>query len=246
MKYNYLLISMLLLLVFTSCQSYYYLPTKQNVMVFEKKGDAILAVNSGGYNGTGIEAGYAITDNIGLYTSLNNFDITYRGGDSGFGNDYIWDNEVIYFKKYTSGLYTGLNAGVGFGQLNQNNPNYQLGLNRQSLQPSIGVSEFGFFEMALSMRVSHLSYTLKPLMTLESEYDRSMFNQYFDFQGLLNSDYLFFEPAITMGFAFHFCKLQLQYVTAYKTKPYADFYLHTNFITSFSINLSNLFEKKKK
>ena len=78
-------------------------------MVFEKKGDAVLSVNSGMYNGAGIEAGYAITDNFGIYSSLNSFDITNRGSSNGFGNDYIWDNEILYFKKYVTGVYTGLN-----------------------------------------------------------------------------------------------------------------------------------------
>jgi hypothetical protein len=139
-----------------------------------------------------------------------------------------------------------MNVGVGLGQLNQDNHYYMLGLNRQFIQPSVGISKFGFFEMAFSLRFTHLSYTLKPQMTLESDYDRSMFNQYFNFQGLLNSDYYFFEPALTMGFTFHFCKLQFQYVTAYKTKPEADFYLPNNLIASLSINLTKMFEKKKK
>jgi len=214
--------------------------------VFEKKGDAVLAVNSSGYNGAGIEAGYAITNNIGLYSSLNTFDITNRSGKGGFGNDYIWDNEVMYFKKYSSGIYTGLNVGAGLGQLNQDNAYYRLGLNRQFIQPSVGITKFGFCELIYSLRFTHLSYDLKPLMTLESDYDRSMFNNYFDFQGLLKSDYYFFEPAINMGFTYEFCKLQFQFVGAYKTKPEADFYLPMNINTSLSINLTKLFEKKKK
>jgi hypothetical protein len=215
-------------------------------MVFEKKGDAVLAVSSASYNGSGIEAGYAITNNIGLYSSLNNFDITYRGRNGGFGNDYIWDNELMYFNKYSSGLYTGMNLGIGFGQLNQDNPYYNLGLNRQFIQPSVGISKFGFFEMAVSMRITHLSYSLKPLMSLESDYDKTMFNQYFNFQGLLNSDYYFIEPALTMGFTYKYLKLRFQYVNAYKTKPEADFYIRDNLITSLSIDLTKLFDKKKK
>ena len=241
MKYNYLSICLLLSLVITSCQSYYYLPTKQNVMVFEKKGDAVLSVNSGMYNGAGIEAGYAITDNLGIYSSLNSFDITNRGSNNGFGNDYIWDNEILYFKKYVTGVYTGLNVGAGFGQLNQNNPYYNLGLNRQFIQPSVGISRFGFLELTFSMRFTHLDYSLKPLMSIESDYDRKMFYQYFNFQGLLNSDYYFIEPAISMGFSYKFIKLQFQYVGAFKTKPEADFYLRRNLITSLSFNLNKLF-----
>jgi len=210
-------------------------------MVFEKKGDAVLSVNSGMYNGAGIEAGYAITDNLGIYTSLNSFDITNRGSNNGFGNDYIWDNEILYFKKYVTGVYTGLNVGAGFGQLNQNNPYYNLGLNRQFIQPSVGISRFGFLELTFSMRFTHLDYSLKPLMSIESDYDRKMFYQYFNFQGLLNSDYYFIEPAISMGFSYKFIKLQFQYVGAFKTKPEADFYLRRNLITSLSFNLNKLF-----
>jgi len=214
-------------------------------MVFEKKGDAVLAVNTANYNGAGIEAGYAITDHIGVYSSLNSFDITKREVNNGLGNDYIWDNEIMYFKKYNSGLYSGLNVGAGFGQLNQNNSYYTLGLNRQFIQPSLGISKFGFFEMAFSMRFTHLSYTLKPLMSLETDYDRSIFYQYFDFHGLVNSEYYFVEPAITMGFSYKFCKLQLQYVGAFKTKHEENFYLRENLVASLSFKLNELFSREK-
>ena len=248
MKCKTFSICIFLILTFTSCQTYYYIPTKQNVMVFEKKGDAVLSVSSGNYNGAGIEAGYAVTNNLGIYSSLNSFDITdrgSRGSGNGFGNDYIWDNEIMYFKKYPTGIYTGLNLGVGIGQLNQNNPYCILGMNRQFIQPSVGMFKFGFFEMALSMRLTHLSYNLKPLMSLESDYDRSMFNQYFDFQGLLKSDYYFIEPALSMGFAYEFLKLQFQLVKAYSTKHVENFYVQENLITSLSINFSKLFYNKK-
>lgn len=245
MKCKSLSICLFLILVFTSCQSFYYIPTKQNVMVFEKKGDAVLSVSSAFYNGAGIEAGYAITDNIGLYSSLNSFDITDRVTSNGFGNDYIWDNEILYFKKYTTGIYTGLNVGVGFGQLNQDNPYYSLGLNRQFIQPSVGISKFGVIEMAISMRFTHIIYTLKPLTSLESDYDRSMFYQNFHFNGLLNSDYYFIEPAISMGFTYEFLKLRFQLVKAYNTKRGEIFYVQENLITSLSINLNKLFYTKK-
>ena len=245
MKFIYTTLCFLLLLSFTSCKSYYYLPTKQNVMVFKKKGDAILAMNTSCYNGAGIEAGYAITDNIGLYSSLNTFDITNRTGGKGFGNDYIWDNEVMYFKKYNSLIYTGMNVGVGFGQLNQNNPYYQMGLYRQFIQPSIGITKWNFIELAYSLRFTHLSYSIKPLMSLESDYDKTMFNQYFTFQDLAHSNFYFFEPAMTMGFNFNILKLQLQWSGAIKTKPEADFYLFSNLNASVSFNLTKLFVKKK-
>jgi hypothetical protein len=245
MKINYLLISLFLMLVVTSCQPYYYLPTKQNVMVFDKKGDVMLAVNGGMYNGSGIEAGYAITNNIGVYSSLNSFDITHRGNNNGFGNDYIWDNELLLFKKYNTGLYTGLNLGIGFGKLDQDNPYYTLGLNRQFIQPALGISKFGFFEVAFSMRFTHLTYTLKPYMSLESDYDKSMFNQYFSFQDLVNADHYFIEPALTMGFRYKFCKLQFQYVGVVNTKPRENFYLKENLITALSINLNELFSNMK-
>ena len=213
-------------------------------MVFEKKGDAVLSVNSAMYNGTGIEAGYAFTGNLGFYSSLNSFDITNRGGSNGFGNDYIWDNEILYFKKYVTGVYTGVNVGAGFGQLNQNNPYYKLGLKLQFIQPAIGLSKFGFLDLVFSIRFTHLDYSLKPLMTLESDYDRKMFYQYFYFHGLLNSDYYFIEPAFSIGFSYKFCKLQFQYVSAYKTKPESGLYLRHNLITSLSFNLNKLFSNK--
>lgn len=245
MKYTYFVIWLFLILFFTSCQPKYYLPTKQNVMVFKEKGDAILSISMTTNNGTGIEAGYAFTDNIGVYTSLNNFDITYGGNSNGFGNDYSWDNEIMYFNKDNSGLYTGVNVGVGFGKLNQNNPYYKLDLTRQFIQPTLGVTMLEYVDLAFSMRVSHLNYSLKPLMKLDSDYDVTMFNQYFNLNDLAYKNYFFIEPAITLGFNFKFCKLQFQYAGAIDTKREDFSYIQQNLITSLSFNINKLFFNKK-
>ena len=52
-----LLIIIAIGLLFASCDSYVYLPTKQNVMIFKEKGDIIVSGNVGLYDGLGLEGG---------------------------------------------------------------------------------------------------------------------------------------------------------------------------------------------
>ena len=99
-----------------ACNHAYYLPTKQNVQVFDKKGDIVAGGNLGLYGTIGAEAGYAFTDHIGIYSSLKGFNIsTYGGSEEKVIRDYIWDNEFILYSKLKYDFYAACNFGVGFG-----------------------------------------------------------------------------------------------------------------------------------
>lgn len=243
MKLHLYLFAVALLL--TSCSSYYYLPTKQNVMVFKQKGDAILSGNLGlFYQQSGLEAGYSFTDNIGFYSSFNKFNISHYGNTHQFIKDFIWDNELIIYKKFDFGLYTALNTGVGIGKLNVGNPYYDLTLHRQFVQPTLGFIFMEIFEFGLSTRFTLLNYKLKSIIDNQTNYDQIMFNNYFDFGSLNKENHFFIEPALTMGLNFEFINLKCQYTVSKEIGRDAYFYIPENLTTSISFNLGKIFFKQ--
>jgi hypothetical protein len=246
MKSPMLLIIIATGLLFASCDSYVYLPTKQNVMVFKQKGDIIVSSNAGLYNGLGLEGGYAFTDNIGLYVSFNRFDISNLVGSGYFVQDFIWDNELVFYKKFNSGLYAATNIGAGLGSLNTNSRYYSLDLNRQFAIPSIGYTLADIFEVAVSTRFTRLAYNVNSKkIDISSEYDREMFYNYFD---LRNLDKPFFcvEPAISFGLDFKYAKLKVQYTWIEKPKYRELNYINDNFTTTISLNIDKIFFENKK
>lgn len=237
--YHFILI--LLSILITSCNPYYYLPTKQNVMVFEKKGDIIVSGNLGlGHEQMGIEAGYSFTDNIGVYSSFYGFNISNYGNSSHLIKDFIWDNELIIYKKFDYGLYTGVNFGLGLGKINSGNPYYDLGLSRQFIQPSLGLT-ISHFDFAFSTRITRLGYTLKSTMSNMTDYDNEMFQNYFDFKGIDKEYHYFVEPAFTFGLNYEVFKLYFQYTKAFKSGKEADFYIPDNLTTTVSFNIEKIF-----
>ena len=228
----------------SACSPTYYLPTKQNVMIFEEKGDAFVTGNLATDKLVGFEGGYSITDNLGFYSSFNTFDISLYGNTNWVIKDFCWDNELVLYKRYKSGFYTGLNAGVGIGQLNINNQYFNANFNRQFIQPSIGLRLFNRIEhvdLALSYRLSRLNYDVKFFNNV-SEYDVNMTKTYFELNEVTSGkDFYFFEPAITLGFTYDFFKLKFQYAHALKFGDIQHFYQRESLSTALSLNINKLF-----
>lgn len=231
--------------LFASCDSYVYLPTKQNVMVFKEKGDILVSGNAGLYNGLGLEGGYAVTDNIGLYTSFNRFDISNLVGSGHFAQDFIWDNELVLYNKFNSGLYAAINMGAGFGRLNANSRYYNLGLNRQFTIPSIGYTLADVFEVAVSTRFTRLAYDVNSKIDISSDYDREMFYNYFDVKNL-DKPFFCIEPAITLGCDLKYVKLKFQYTRIEKPRYSELKCIKDNLTTTISFNIDKIFFEKKK
>lgn len=235
--------SFFVFIVLYGCSPNYYLPTKQNVMIFEEKGDAIVTANLGSSNTVGVEAGYAFTDNLGVYSSFNSFSISkYRTEDDCLIKDFIWDNELVYFKKFKNNLYTGLNLGYGIGKLNNNNSYYDLSLQRQFIQPSVGITIFDNFQMALSMRATRLEYDISLLQPYSNQYDLDMAANYFMFEDIIhNKNFYFLEPALNFGWAFEFFSVKFQYTFLKEIMGTNHFYLSGSCSASIGLNLNKLF-----
>lgn len=196
--------------VFASCTDYHYLPTKHNVLVFENKEDLILSANVSLYDGFGLEAGYAFNDFMGIYSSINRFNISSFGDSHRPDKDFLWDNELIFYKKMETGQYLSMNLGTGWGILSNGSPYIEKHLNRQFLLPAMGWVSTSGFECALSARLSRLLYTVYPLMSLDSEYDREMFENYFNLNESSNSVRYLVEPAMTIGYTVNYMKFKAQ------------------------------------
>jgi len=233
----------LLLFLLTSCGPQYYNPIKQNVKVFEKKGDIVASINAQlVYNQIGIDAGYALTDNIGVNTSYNRFNTSRYGGETNlFVKDFLWDNELIFYKNYKFGLFGAANVGYGRGGFNVSNPYYRLSMDRFYAQPSIGYMLFDHIGIVFSTRFTQSTYNIKMHTGSYSESEKQMIKSYF---GLTDFDksVFFIEPAVTLIAKNNSSTWKLQYIQSYNGKPY---YSYENLIFSYGLNLSNLLFREK-
>ncbi len=238
------IIVILFLFFFTSCSPSYYMPTKQQVRVFEKKGDIIASVNfQPVYHQLGIEAGYAITDNIGINSSYNRFDASLYGKETNlFVKDFLWDNELILYKNFKFGLFGAANFGYGHGGFNACNPYYRLSMDRFFAQPSIGYLFFSTWGIGFSTRFTQSNYNLKMFTSGYSEIEQQMIMSYFELSDLDKSRF-FIEPALTLFTQVKASTFKLQFIHSYTDKKYIGY---DNWVFSYSLNLSNLLFRDKK
>lgn len=231
-------------LLFISCTDYIYVPNHQPVNLFEKKNELILSTSRSFYGGLGAELGYSFTNHIGINSSFNSFDISYRGDDNKkLFNDYSWQNELVLFNKATNGLYLGLNIGYGNAYYNANNPYYKVNMQQRYLIPSAGYYFTPKFSMFLSTRCSRADYQLLPQMALESDYDKEMFDKYFSINRIDNSKKYLYEPALTFNYSLQDIRLQAQMICLSKAPEKM---IPINCVVSASVDLCKLYRNWKK
>jgi len=238
----------LLVFIFTSCGPLYYNPIKQNVRVFEKKGDIVASISAQPvYSQLGIDAGYALTDNIGINTSYNRFNISRYGGETNiFVKDFLWDNELIFYKNFKYGLFGAANLGYGRGGFNVCNPYYRLSMDRFYAQPSIGYLLFNRIGIAFSTRFSESIYNVKMYMNSRSDYENKLIQSYFGLTDIDKSVF-FIEPAVTFIKKTNSSTWKLQYIRSFSyLNPIHYDLVYENLIFSYSLNLNYLLFRKKK
>lgn len=231
-----------LALLFTSCAPQYYNAIKQNVKVFEKKGDITASVSGELiYNQLGVDAGYALTDNIGINTSYNRFNRSRFGNETNpFVKDFIWDNELIIFKNFKFGLFGATNFGFGIGGFNVCNPYYSLNMERYYAQPSLGYMFSDAIGIAFSARFVQSNYNYKMKGNGYSLTETNLIQSYFELNALDKSVF-HVEPAITLLAKIRKGTWKLQYIQSYA--GHID-YSQENFVLSYSLNLNSWFRKQ--
>lgn len=95
-----LVISALIMVLFSSCRARFYTPNRHVVPMFKKSGEVFIDGSMNMFNKMDITAGAALTDNIGAY-------VGYAGASQTAGSDSV--NEDKY--RYRGNM---LNAGFGF------------------------------------------------------------------------------------------------------------------------------------
>lgn len=228
-------------MLITSCIPAYYAPAKQNIMPFDGKGDVTVSATIGTLGEIGADVGWSITDNIGVYSSLNYIDISNLENTNNSLNDFMWDNDLVFYKWLKNRIYLGANLGFGMGEIGMRHPYYDLKLFRQYIQPTFGVKVFDPFILAFSFRVSRVDYSLKSEFLNYSEYDENLFRKYFFLGDIGKSDFYFFEPAFTWGFDTEFMKYRFQLSFA-KQLNNADINFRIGlFSASAALNIDKLF-----
>lgn len=244
------LVFIIVIIYISACNSFTYMPTEHQVMPFEQKGDAIVGITTGFRENIGIKGGYSFTDNIGIVSNLNTFDLSNNENSDNFLNDYTWDNELVLYKKFNPIFYMGVNAGAGWGKLNSTSQYYCINTNKQYILPWVnGVFQvdsnhniYGF--LGFSVKLLRTNYSIKQIMNTNSEYDQMMFDEYFNFSNFNPSKFKG-ELGLTGGYNFDFVKIQLQSVFLLIPK-YETNVIPMNGQVSLIFNLTRLMNKKNK
>ncbi len=230
-----------LVTILGSCSTYFYYPTEQNVLRFKEKGDisASYSVDVGPFQH--FNAGYSITPNIALSSSFRTFQLESQPNKKHKKlDDYLWENELTLYHKLPFNFYPAINIGQGFGEINMLNGGYDLRVNRLYIQPSIGYSN-DFFDLAISSRVSKVSYSIKQLRELPCYLE---FREHYKLQDVGLKDFIFLEPAVTVGVGYKSIKLRFQYLTAMEITGGRIPYIRGSMLLSLNLRL-NVFKFRR-
>lgn len=187
----------------TSCTQYYYMPTMQNVPLFnnEKEIKATAGIDE---HATNYQIAYSINKHIavqcnGMHMSS---EVKLLEGGVGYYNNL---DKYIVFETF---------AGYGYGQV------FDFNLKRLYVQPAIGFSS-KWFDCGLSVKFANLRYNfIHPIN--QNNYVNSTINEPNAKLGntvtttliITNTNYIFAEPCLTLRTGYKYVKLQYQIVKA--------------------------------
>jgi hypothetical protein len=204
------------------CESYYYMPTMQNVPLFKEKKEIYASFGLDEHSMACFQGAYSISNHIGTqltYMSRNKYD------------DYLVEAGIGYYLRYAQYFAFETYAGYGHGIVDNNSSILTLGLNRLYLQPSIGFTS-KFFDFAFTPRFTKVDYKLKFNGTISSQYAYQ-----YDIYNMDKHSFYFYEPGITIRIGYKYVKLQYQLIQAKKSDTYTLKYLNTNNSFSLLINI---------
>lgn len=196
-----------------SCGTYYYYPTKQNVLNFKEKGDINTSINISEASAIN-SIGYAFTNNIAFISTYTVFDRYNKASSMKFKiDDYVFDNEIILFKKIGMNIYPAINFGYGFGEIDRNSDILRASIQRQFIQPSIGYS-WKYFEIAISTRISRVNHFINYRDISQHNYIYYSNHNNAPWENLGKEIEYFLEPSFTIGLGYKNTKLRFQYASA--------------------------------
>jgi hypothetical protein len=210
-----------LLICLHGCETYYYMPTLQNVPLFEEKNEIQATFGGDGYM-FNVQSAYSITNHIG--SQLN-----FMTGKK--NKYYLIEGGVGYFLRFWHHVAFETYCGYGYGRISSQNNIFSFGVNRFSLQPSLGLT-FKFFEIAYTVRFTDVKFNLKTNGVISPPYEEK-----YGIYNMEKQKYFFYEPGITIRLGSKFLKLQYQYVEANKLNSDILKYIHANHSLSVLITI---------
>ncbi len=214
---------LIIVLLCTSCSTFYYYPSQHNVLNFRKKNDKSFAMgitpNLVGY----LNAGYAFTENVFINSTIEAsgyYDGGFWFGEQGASR--LWKNEVGFYKNIKN-FYPALNVGYSFGKFGIEAYEKPQSLNQFFLQPSIGYSNPKHIDVAVSLKATK--------------------NSFYRFSNATSYSNTYIEPAFTFGANILSAKLRYQ-VSYIATK--SDDVSRLNSLHTFSVHYIIAGDRKSK
>lgn len=197
------------ILTVSSCSSYDYIPSQQQVLLFTDENDTHFSFGISPYTTT-FTVGHAFSDNIGFVSSAKVLE-SILDFDA---NNFLWDNELVLYKRFAKKLMVAANFGYGMGQYQKydmyNEP-YMTRLSRFYIQPSFGFS-LKCFDFAVSLRLSEANFNVHS-QEMRYEYQDEYYYLTPQVREVTNGYALFLEPALTIGTGYDWLKFRMQPTT---------------------------------
>lgn len=225
-----IILSLFIPFLLTSCKTYYYMPTMQNVPLFKEKKGVYISIGGDEHNMGCLQGAYSLTDHIGTqftYMSRNNH------------NDYIFEGGIGYFLRYKDNLAFETYGGYGSGMVARNRENINMDLKRIYLQPSLGYTS-EIIDIIFTLRFTEVNYNVNYSnnMPQTNTVDPDLYI-------MDKQNYFFCEPGFTVRLGYKYIKLQYQYIKANKLNSDVLKYINTNNSVSIIFNLPFKNIKKK-
>jgi len=240
------IIYLLNLIILTSCSSYYYYPTYQNIPSNTKANEIQAVYFVDIIANKGLALSYSLNKNIGVFTNYNNLS-TQSNLLFSDGGTYIADIGMYYFNNLKVDnenikITMSVSSAYSYGQEECSEYSYEqsaeyyfnLNLHRFFLQPSFSYKS-RFFDFGISSRISYVNYTSNADVIGP------------DLSKLTRTPYYFFEPHIFFGIGYKWIKLNYHFVKAENINNARISFIEKSDYISLSINydIDKLFKKKK-
>lgn len=236
---NYLILILIAFLL-SSCGTYYYYPTYQNVPTNTKENEISYACFLSGDN-MGFNLSYSMTKNLGSFLTVNTFDNldsekATKMADLGL---YYFKSINIANNKNIKSTYS-LTSAYGFGQNNRHDFAYALDIKRVFLQPSF-TFQSNYVDLGFSSRFSYVDYKVEKFLGEEYKF---LFDHLYD---IGERGFLFFEPHMYVGLGYKGVKLNCHITNVNKINSAKILFYDTRVVylsLSLNFDIDKIFKNK--
>lgn len=196
---------LVVVLIFTSCETFHYFPMSQSTLEYKEKGDISVSGHLGLVEADAIAAnvGYAFHDNLAVQYKYSFLD-----------DNKLNELEFLVFKEFEENCFFGVNTSFGLGRDDETYYN-DLTFNHASIIPYFTYSN-KYFDFGLSFRLSRLKHRLiideEQIVGSNQRQSNFLMNSYAANLDIGTRPFLFLTPALTFGVGYKYFKIKAQYV----------------------------------